>query len=67
MFFKCNTCVRYTPVLYMLFYTCDTCEHIPVLYVRNMCISITKLPESGYQCGNITKFGVMEGSPEPAG
>ncbi len=26
-----------------------------------------KQPESGDLCGNITKFGVAEGSPEPAG
>ncbi len=28
---------------------------------------ITKLPESGGLCGNITEFGVAEGSPEPVG
>ncbi len=27
----------------------------------------TKQPESGDLCGNITEFGVVEGSPEPAG
>ncbi len=26
-----------------------------------------KQPESGHLCGNITEFGVVEGSPEPAG
>ncbi len=26
-----------------------------------------KEPESGDLCGNITEFGVEEGSPEPAG
>ncbi len=30
-------------------------------------IIVTKLPESGDLCGNITEFGVVEGSPEPAG
>ncbi len=29
--------------------------------------NITKLPESGDLCGNITEFGVTEGSPELAG
>ncbi len=28
---------------------------------------ITKLPESADLCGNITEFGVVEESPEPAG
>ncbi len=28
---------------------------------------ITKLPESGDLCGNITEFGVAEGSLEPPG
>ncbi len=32
------------------------------------CFSIeAKQPESGDLCGNITEFGVAEGSPEPAG
>ncbi len=30
------------------------------------CGLITKPPESGDLCGNISEFGVVEGSPEPA-
>ncbi len=30
-------------------------------------VILTKLPESGDLCGNITEFGVAEGSPEPTG
>ncbi len=36
----------------------------------NMFISVcnkAKQPESGDLCGNITEFGVAEGSPEPSG
>ncbi len=29
--------------------------------------SITKLPECGDLCGNMSEFGVVEGSPEPTG
>ncbi len=34
------------------------------IIMTEQCI-ITKLPESGDLCGNITELGVAEGSPEP--
>ncbi len=36
-------------------------------YVYYMCDNITKLPESGDLCGNITEFEAVEGSPELPG
>ncbi len=37
MFYTCNTCVEYTPVLHIYFYICNTCvEYTPVLHMQHV-------------------------------
>ncbi len=54
-----NICKKYRPN--------SMCLPAP-LNCTSYCVdwdNITKLPESGDLCDNITEFGVVEGSPEP--
>ena len=56
----CETCVL------QVFYTCITCVwitcviHLTTPQMYCMCDTITKLPECGVMCGNITEFRVAE-------